>query len=119
MMRTAFTACRLASVIFIIPFMFVYNNALLLIGPPAQIFLVCITSFLGVLSIAFAAQNYLAGKLPFLVRMALFVSGGCLIFPGWKTDAIGLGLLALVLAIRLPKTLRHYTIGWLRKEKAA
>ena len=56
MMRTAFTACRLALVIFIIPYMFVYNNALLLIGSVSEILLVCVTAFFGVMALAFAAQ---------------------------------------------------------------
>ena len=116
MMRTAFTACRLAIVIFIIPFMFVYNNALLLIGHPMQILQVCVTAFFGVLGISSAAQNYLGGKLPVLFRLILFISGGCLIYPGWKTDLVGLAILAVVCAIRVPGTLRHYTIGWLDKK---
>ena len=115
MMRTAFTACRLAIVIFIIPFMFVYNNALLLIGHPMQILQVCVTAFFGVLAIASAAQNYLGGKLPFLLRLILFISGGCLIYPGWKTDLVGLAILAAVSAIRVPGVLRRYTIGWMQK----
>ena len=32
MMKTALTACRLAVVIFVVPYMFVYNKALLLVG---------------------------------------------------------------------------------------
>jgi TRAP transporter 4TM/12TM fusion protein len=115
MMRTAFTACRLAIVIFIIPFMFVYNNALLLIGHPMQILQVCVTGFFGVLALASATQNYLGGKLPILLRLALFVSGGCLIYPGWKTDLLGLAILAAVSAIRVPDVLHRYTIGWVQK----
>ncbi|MDD2604579.1 MAG: TRAP transporter permease [Desulfobacterales bacterium] len=111
MMRTAVTACRLAIVIFIIPFMFVYNNALLLIGSPVQIIQVCVTSFLGVLAIACAVQNYLGGKLPVLLRLALLVIGLLLIDPGWKSDLIGIPVLALIFAVRIPNTLRRFTIG--------
>ena len=119
MMRTAFTACRLALVIFILPYMFVYNNALLLIGSPLQILQVAVTAFFGVLAIACAAQNYLGGRLPVLLRLILLFSGGCLIFPGWRTDLTGLAILALVMAIRIPQTLRRYTIGLIVREKAA
>jgi TRAP-type uncharacterized transport system fused permease subunit len=119
MMRTAFTACRLAIVIFIIPYIFVYNNALLLIGRPLQILQVCITAFFGVMAISCAAQNYLGGKLPILLRLLLFVSGGCLIFPGWKTDLVGLAILAVVFAVRVPKTLHRYTIGLLHRKESA
>ena len=119
MMRTAFTACRLALVIFILPYMFVYNNALLLIGNPGQILQVAVTAFFGVTAIACAAQNYLGGRLPVLLRLVLLVSGGCLIFPGLKTDLIGLAVLLAVFAIRVPDTLRRYTIGLLHREGSA
>ena len=118
MMRTAFTACRLALVIFIIPYMFVYNNALLLIGSLGQIIQVGVTAFFGVTAIACAAQNYLGGRLPILLRIILFISGGCLIYPGLKSDLIGLVVLAVVFAVRVPDTLRRYTIGLLGRAKA-
>jgi TRAP transporter 4TM/12TM fusion protein len=118
MMRTAFTACRLALVIFIIPYMFVYNNALLLVGDISQILQVCVTAFFGVLALACAAQNYLGGALGLLPRLVMFVGGGCLIFPGWKTDLIGLAIVGLMFAIRMPDTLHRYTIGLIQKEDA-
>ncbi len=118
MMRTAFTACRLALVIFIIPYMFVYNNALLLIGSVSEILQVCVTAFFGVMALAFAAQNYLAGRLPILLRLLLFVGGGCLIYPGWMTDLIGMVIMLIMFAIRTPDTLRRCTIGLFTKKQA-
>jgi TRAP transporter 4TM/12TM fusion protein len=119
MMRTAFTACRLALVVFIIPFMFVYNNALLLVGSVGEILGVCLTALFGVLALACGAQNYLAGRLPFLMRLFLFIGGGCLIFPGLLTDLIGLAIIALIFGIRIPNKIWQYSIGWiLRKESA-
>ncbi len=117
MMRTAFTACRLALVIFIIPYMFVYNNALLLVGSIGQILQVCVTAFFGVMALACAAQNYLGGRLPILLRGALFIGGGCLIFPGIATDLAGLAIVAAMFAVRIPETVKRYTIGWLRNLK--
>ncbi|MBI9083114.1 MAG: TRAP transporter permease [Desulfobacterales bacterium] len=116
MMRTAFTACRLALVIFIIPYMFVYNNALLLVGSLDQILQVCVTAFFGVLALACAAQNYLGGPLTLLTRLIMFVGAGCLIFPGWKTDLIGLAIVSVMFAIRIPDTLHRYTIGLFRRK---
>ena len=119
MMRTAFTACRLALVIFIIPYMFVYNNALLLVGNLGQILQVCVTAFFGVLALACAAQNYLGGALSMIGRLMMFVGGGCLIFPGWKTDLVGLVIVGVMFAIRIPQTLRRYTIGLIQKGDSA
>jgi TRAP transporter 4TM/12TM fusion protein len=117
MMRTSFTACRLALVIFIIPYMFVYNNALLLVGSVGQILQVCITAFFGVMALACAAQNYLGGRVPILLRGVMFVGGACLIYPGLKTDLAGLVILAVMFAVRIPETVKRYTIGWVRKPR--
>lgn len=116
MMRTAFTACRLALVIFIVPYMFVYNNALLLVGSFGQILQVCVTAFFGVLALACAAQNFLGGKLPVLLRALLFAGGGCLIFPGLITDLIGLGIVAVMFAVRVPQALRRWTVDLFKRQ---
>ena len=39
--RTGFTAWKLSSTAFIIPFMFVYGNALLMMGSPLRLLLPC------------------------------------------------------------------------------
>ena len=108
MMRTAFTACRLALVIFIIPYMFVYNNALLLVGSVSQILMVCVTAFLGVLALSFAAQNYLGGKMPWWVRILMFIGAALLIYPGWPSDLVGMVILAALYLAR-----RRQAIGGL------
>lgn len=117
MMRTAFTACRLAIVIFIIPFMFVYNNALLLVGSLGQILQVCVTAFFGVMALACAAQNYLGGRLSVLQRLIMFVGAACLIYPGLKTDLTGLVIVAVMFGIRVPDTVKRYTLGWFQRQK--
>jgi len=115
MMKTALTACRLALVIFILPYIFVYNNALLLVGNIGEILLVCITAFFGVLALAFAAQNFMGGKLPFHLRVLLFVGGGCLIIPGWITDLAGMIIVIAMLYIRVPDQLERFTIGLFKR----
>ena len=119
MMKTALTACRLALVIFIVPYMFVYNNALLLVGNVGEILLVCVTAFFGVYALACAAQNYLAGKLSFYFRIALFIGGGCLIYPGWITDLVGIVIVIALLAIRSPDLLKRFTIGLFQHNHSA
>jgi len=111
MMKTALTACRLALVIFILPYIFVYNNALLLVGDAGEILLVSITAFLGVLALACAIQNFMGGKLPVHMRALLFLGGGCLIYPGWITDLAGMFIVVAILSIRVPDQLKRYTTG--------
>lgn len=108
MMRTAFTACRLAIVIFIVPYMFVYNNALLLVGSWPVILQVCITATAGVFGLAHAVQNYLHGKLSVALRLLLFVGSAMLIYPGWLTDIIGGCIVAAIYISRSPKLRRKF-----------
>ncbi len=97
MMKTAFTACRLALVIFILPYVFVYNNALLLVGGVFQIIWVSLTAFLGVLALAIALQNYLSGrKLMLITRLLFLASAFLLIYPGIYSDLSGLVLLGVI-----------------------
>ena len=86
--------------IFIIPYMFVYNNALLLVGSISQILMVCVTAFLGVLALSFAAQNYLGGKMPWWVRILMFIGAALLIYPGWPSDIVGMVILAALYLAR-------------------
>ena len=118
MMKTALTACRLALVIFIVPYMFVYNNALLLVGNVGEILLVCVTAFFGVYALASAAQNYLGGKLPIYLRLALFIGGGCLIYPGWITDMVGIVIVIALIGIRAPGLLKRFTIGLIQNNNS-
>ena len=111
MMKTALTACRLALVIFILPYIFVYNNALLLVGSAGEILQVSVTAFFGVLALACAIQNYLGGRLPAHMRALLFVGGACLIYPGWITDLAGMFLVLGIFFIRVPDQMKRYTIG--------
>ena len=51
-----------------------------------------------------------------MTRLAMFVGAGCLIFPGWKTDLIGLVIVGVMFAVRIPDTLNRYTIGLFRRK---
>jgi TRAP transporter 4TM/12TM fusion protein len=102
MMKTALTACRLAIVIFILPYIFVYNNALLMIGNFWQIIWVSFTALLGVFALAAAVQNFLNRKVPFLLRIVLIGTSLSLIIPGYKTDLLGIVLLFSIILYQTP-----------------
>ena len=116
MMKTALTACRLALVIFVVPYLFVYNNALLLVGNFGQIVMVCITAPLGVWVLACAAQNHFGGRLPVYLRAVLLVGGGCLIYPGWATDLLGMVIVTALVGARMPGLFRRFTLDLLKRK---
>lgn len=99
MWRTGWEAVRIAAPTYIVPFMFVYEPSLLLIGDWHTSLLAFVTACIGVMCFASALQGYLAGReAKVWERALLFAAAVLLIKPGLVTDAIGLALLAAVYA---------------------
>ena len=95
-MKTGFVSVKLGIVAFIIPFMFVYEPSLLLMGDPLTIVLSTLSALIGVISLAGGMQGYLLADCRTWERAALLLSGLVLIYPGMLTDIMGLVLLVLV-----------------------
>jgi len=88
--RVGFTAMRLGMVAFIVPFMFAYNPALLLIGPWTEVLWACFTSLIGIIGIGAAVVGYLYGPVRPLERLLMGIAAIALIFPGVTSDFLGL-----------------------------
>jgi TRAP transporter 4TM/12TM fusion protein len=115
-MKVGWAAVRLGAVLFIIPFFFVVEPALLLRGPLAHVIYTVSTAFIGVLLLASSIEGYLIGigklKTPegtgpfrtwlsYLIRVGLFVGGFLITMPGWLTDLIGLLITIFVLSVQV------------------
>ncbi|MCR5451511.1 MAG: TRAP transporter permease [Lachnospiraceae bacterium] len=93
-MRTAFQASKLAIAAFIVPYMFCYNPAMLLIDTDVlSVILICITSVLGVFGLASALEGFCFTDMNPLVRIIIAAGGLMLIHPAMRTDMIGIALL--------------------------
>ena len=89
-MKTGFQAVKLAVAGFVVPYMFVYSNELLLVHAHwTEGIAVVLTSVLGVLMLGTAVEGYLFTKVPLLLRLALAVSALLLIQPNRLTDIVG------------------------------
>lgn len=110
MMKTAFTACRLAIVIFILPYIFVYNNALLFMGSWIQIIWSTFCALVAVYILAICTQNYLGGRLPVLFRLVLFMSCLALVVPDVYFNVAGILAVGVVAFWRL-KTPKAVAVG--------
>lgn len=88
-MRTGFSALGLALAGFIVPFMFVYNQALLFQGPLWQILLASGTGILGVIALAAGVQGFYMKPLNIVERLVFFGVAFALINPGIMTDIAG------------------------------
>ena len=92
-----YEAVRMAAPVYIIPFMFVYEPALLTIGDPIVIATSAVSATVGVVCFAAGLQGWLTGPARAWERVLLVVAALALIKPGLVTDSVGLGLLVLVL----------------------
>ncbi|MEN6315082.1 MAG: TRAP transporter permease [Clostridiaceae bacterium] len=96
--KTGLTATKLAVAAFIIPYIFVYSPALLLINTtPLHVVQMIITSLVGMLGIGAAMEGYFLTHAGWVERL-LFLAGGLLLIdPGLITDLIGAGLIIVTL----------------------
>lgn len=94
--RVAFTAMRLGMVAFIIPFMFAYNPALMLVGPWPEVVWACISSLIGIVALGAAVVGFLYGQVRWIERILLGVGAMALIFPGVTSDYVGLPIFVVI-----------------------
>lgn len=122
-MRTGLKAMHLGAIIYFVPFFFVFNPALLLIGEAVEIVAVTVAALVGVAVLAAGLQGhgYIAGPLPpgaaGLGLRALMVAGG-LAFAVPGLPALGIGHLATS-GIGLGLTLAALAGVWLMRRHDA
>jgi TRAP transporter 4TM/12TM fusion protein len=98
--QTGWTAFKLALAAFIVPFMFAYGPALILIGETKEIIIATCTAFVGIFALAASIEGWLLKRANILERVILFAAALGLIKPGLYTDAAGLSLIALAFVIQ-------------------
>ena len=112
-MKTALTATKLAIGAFIVPYVFALNPAMLFIDVEGvwEVVLICITSFAGIFGVSAALEGYFFTNMSWYERLISAAGGLLLIYPGAVTDAIGLGLVAVVLVIQIIKKKSHKNVS--------
>lgn len=89
-LKTGFTGFMYALVAFLVPFVFVYNPELLLMGTPGEIVKATAILFFGTYLLAGAISGYMVAPLSKFNRAILFIGALCMIAPETITDIIGL-----------------------------
>lgn len=106
--ETGWDSVKLASTGFIIPFIFAFDNSLLLIGSVDQIIIAIITAFLGCIVLSMSVSGWMLHRLSIPVRLIFLVSGIMLIASGnLLVSLIGLAIAAaaiLLIGLRMKKT---------------
>ena len=95
--ESGWAAVRVGAAGFIVPFMFIFEPSLLMIGDWQTILLSSITASVGVICLAGGLHGYFWREVRAWERVFLIGAAVMLIKPGLVTDVIGLGLLCLVL----------------------
>lgn len=114
-MRTGFQALKLSLAGFIVPFLFVYNPAMLMIDTanvavnarefafPAWTTIVSIvfTSIVGILALGAAVEGYFKIGMNWFWRVFLGVGALCLIIPETITDIVGMVMVVIAISVNI------------------
>lgn len=101
--KVGWQALRLGLVAFIVPFMFVYQSALLMDGAILSVILACLTGIIGVYFLSVGSQGYLFSNCSWYERLMAVTGGLMMMYPGNLTDLIGLALCAATVVMQIIK----------------
>lgn len=97
-MRTGFTACRLGIVAYIVPFVFCYDPALLLLGSASEITLTIARTVFGILLLCSALGGYMFEDMGAVRRIWATLAGLAFLFPDLKFS-LGAAILSIPLVL--------------------
>ncbi|MPM22646.1 hypothetical protein SDC9_69104 [bioreactor metagenome] len=98
--KVGFTAMRLGAIAFILPFFFVYGNALLLIGTVPEVILATATALIGTFCLAVGLEGWFANcPVNPVSRVIILAAALFCIVPGSQTDFVGLALIAVFMVL--------------------
>lgn len=98
--KTASHATRVAFVAFIIPFMFVYRPALLLLGSWEEVLIAVGFAIAGIIILSIALEGCFLKPLSWPARILAFASGLSLIVPHMTWNLAGLAILAVIVMVQ-------------------
>jgi TRAP transporter 4TM/12TM fusion protein len=102
-MKTGWTAWKIALAGFLLPYVFVYNPSLLLMGNVGDAILASITSVIGAAALSAGVVGFINRPLGLLERIAAIAAALLLIKPGWITDLIGVIIVVILLVLQRKK----------------
>lgn len=103
-MRAGLRATMVGIGIYVIPFVFIYNPALLLNGSPVEILLAVIASLIGIIALAAGLEGFLFKRTAWWQRALLLIGGIMMFVPIWW-----IRLFALVIIV-MPLIWQRYSI---------
>ena len=98
-MKTGWTGFSYALVGFVVPFVFVFNPALLLEGSVMDIVLASLQLFSGTYIVSIAVAGFFKKNIPMWERLVLVACAIGMISPDWLSTFIGLGVALVLLGL--------------------
>ncbi|MDR2432976.1 MAG: TRAP transporter fused permease subunit [Treponema sp.] len=96
--KTGWKAFTYVIVTFLVPYIFVFQPSVLLIGTPGEITYVCVVLIVATTMLAAGITGYLFGKINWMFRIILLAGAVCVAIPESITDIIGF-IIAVVIGI--------------------
>lgn len=113
-METGWESVRLAIVALIVPFLFVIEPSLLLMGSVSKILLAITTAGFGCYFIGVGLSGYLFSRLSLWIRILFVTGGGFLLIPagfgrniGWVSDIVGVWVVLPLFVWNFVKKRKH------------
>ncbi len=95
--KTGFRAMRLAFAAFLVPWAFVFNPGILMIGSPLEIIATFLFITLGAVSLGISFERYFLKQLEVWETICMAICGICIFIPHSLLRGLGLALLAVFL----------------------
>ena len=92
MVATAWKSLQLGIAALLLPFIFILNPYLILIGSTQDVILAVITAIIGIYALSSGIEGYLFHPANPIQRLLAITGAITLIIPGWMTDLLGIGL---------------------------
>lgn len=96
-MKTGFTAFKLALAGFLVPYIYVYNPMILLIGyEPLPFAQAVVTAVIGIFLLGMSTIGFYKAEMSWPFRILAMIGALGLLIPGTKTDIMGLSILVVI-----------------------
>ncbi|MFA7573710.1 MAG: DUF3394 domain-containing protein, partial [Lutispora sp.] len=103
--KTALMGLKLSLTAFILPYIFVFSPAMLLMDSSIlQIISVVITSIIGVYALSCSLENFMLTKLKIWESFLLFGASILMIIPGIATDLVGISIIGVIMFLQFTKS---------------
>lgn len=96
-MKSGIQATMVGIGIYVIPFSFIYNPGLLLMGTPMETLTAVIAMIIGIIALAAGMAGFILKDANWLQRVLLIIAGLMMFIPEWYLRFIAAGIIALII----------------------